>query len=399
MAATSIHLKPCKLSSERHNLRLTDLPHVRKELTSRNEWWSAVSDLSTLRKEIKNLVKEKTGRTMQKKAVPLYEGVVVIKEDTSLEQLKEIGRQFHELWGITLVQASIQRDEGRWVDSEGKTIKTKPNEAPAQGEIWMPNFHAHLVFDYYNHETGKSCKVPRHVGAQEMQTICARVLGMERGVSSTKKHLDAMAYKAHAAQQEMKELQHQAETLQEDIDELSVAKARKEEAISSIQELGTKTRDWISGRGKRERQLQEEKIAQLSKDLKTAEEENARHLETDHTLAEVRKRLEIAEKESETLRKATQELSKTRQQLPAVWPEAYGMGIQIEQAIDLAAGKPIRVALQEKNIIQTKKKSVWLRWNKRIEVYSAKGWMAFKEWVLRPLNRTPEEKSIRKIGL
>ena len=393
MAATSIHLKPCKLSSERHNLRLTDLPHVRKELTSRNEWWSAVSDLSTLRKEIKNLVKEKTGRTMQKKAVPLYEGVVVIKEDTTIEQLKEIGRQFHERWGITLVQASIQRDEGRWVDSGGKTTKTKPNETPTQGEIWKPNFHAHMVFDYYNHETGKSCKVPPHVGAQEMQTICAQVLGMDRGVSSSKKHLDAMAYKAHAAQQEMKELQHRAEILQEDIGELSVAKARKEEAISSIREIGNKARDWISGKDKRERQQQERKIARLSQDLKTAKAENAKLLATGQTLATTREKLKIAEQENATLHKSTEELANIRHRLPVVWPEVQDMGVSIEEAIALAAGKPIRVA------IQTDKKNVWLRWNKRIEVYSAKGWVALKEWALRPLNRAPEEKLTRKIGL
>ena len=326
---------------------------------------------------------------MQKKAVPLYEGVVVIKEDTTIEQLKEIGRQFHERWGITLVQTSIQRDEGRWVDSEGKTTKTKPNETPTQGEIWKPNFHAHMVFDYYNHETGKSCKVPPHVGAQEMQTICAQVLGMDRGVSSSKKHLDAMAYKAHAAQQEMKELQHRAKILQEDIGELSVAKARKEEAISSIREIGNKTRDWISGKDKRERQQQEGTIARLSQDLKTAKAENAKLLATGQTLATTREKLKIAEQENATLHESTEELANIRHRLPVVWPEVQDMGVSIEEAIALAAGKPIRVA------IQTDRKPVWLRWNKRIEVYSDKGWVALKEWALRPLNRTPEEKRTR----
>lgn len=391
MTATSIHLKRCKLSSERHNLRLADLPHVRKELTARNEWWSAVSELATLRKEIKNLVKEKTGRAMQKKAVPLYEGVVVIKEDTTIEQLKEIGRQFHERWGITLVQASIQRDEGRWVNSEGKTTKTNPNEIPTQGEVWKPNFHAHLVFDYYNHETGKSCKVPPHVGAREMQTICARVLGMERGVSSSKKHLEAMAYKAHAAQQEIKELQHQAETLQENIDELSVTKVRREEAISSIREIGNKTRDWISGKDKRERQQQEETIAQLSQDLKNAKAENAKLLATGRALAATRTKLENAKQENATLHKSTEELANIRQQLPAVWTEMQDTGVSIAEAMTLAEGKPIRVTMRKRSNPDTQR-TVLLRWNKRVEVYTPKGWAAFNDWSVRFQDNAPEEK-------
>ena len=39
------------------------------------------------------LVKEKTGRKMQAKAEPLREGVVVIKEDTTMEELQELGEK------------------------------------------------------------------------------------------------------------------------------------------------------------------------------------------------------------------------------------------------------------------------------------------------------------------
>ena len=53
------------------------------------------------------------------------------------------------------------------------------------GEVWKPNLHAHIVFDWYDHSTGKSIKTTS-LDAIEMQTICAEVLGMERGVSSEK---------------------------------------------------------------------------------------------------------------------------------------------------------------------------------------------------------------------
>ena len=58
------------------------------------------------------LVKEKTGRKMQAKAEPLREGVVVIKEDTTMEELQELGKRFQERFGVTPVQIAIHKDEG-----------------------------------------------------------------------------------------------------------------------------------------------------------------------------------------------------------------------------------------------------------------------------------------------
>ena len=122
--------------------------------------------------------RKKTGRKMQAKAEPLREGVVVIKEDTTMEELQELGKRFQERFGVTPVQIAIHKDEGALA-----------------GEVWKPNLHAHIVFDWYDHSTGKSIKTTS-LDAIEMQTICAEVLGMERGVSSEKKHLEASRYKS-----------------------------------------------------------------------------------------------------------------------------------------------------------------------------------------------------------
>ena len=135
---------------------------MRSDLSPLNEWWSAVPSLGERRSQISALVKEKTGRKMQAKAEPLREGVVVIKEDTTMEELQELGKRFQERFGVTPVQIAIHKDEGHW-----------------QGEVWKPNLHAHIVFDWYDHSTGKSIKTTS-LDAIEMQTICAEVLGMER---------------------------------------------------------------------------------------------------------------------------------------------------------------------------------------------------------------------------
>ena len=68
---TSIHLRPCKQSSEIHNKREKALDYVRSDLSPLNEWWSAVPSLGERRSQISALVKEKTGRKMQAKAEPL----------------------------------------------------------------------------------------------------------------------------------------------------------------------------------------------------------------------------------------------------------------------------------------------------------------------------------------
>ena len=65
------------------------------------------------------LVKEKTGRKMQAKAEPLREGVVVIKEDTTMEELQELGKRFQERFGVTPVQIAIHKDEGHWQGKYG----------------------------------------------------------------------------------------------------------------------------------------------------------------------------------------------------------------------------------------------------------------------------------------
>ena len=110
--------------------------------------------------------RKKTGRKMQAKAEPLREGVVVIKEDTTMEELQELGKRFQERFGVTPVQIAIHKDEGALA-----------------GEVWKPNLHAHIVFDWYDHSTGKSIKTTS-LDAIEMQTICANLRRCRRGMKS-----------------------------------------------------------------------------------------------------------------------------------------------------------------------------------------------------------------------
>ena len=194
MAKTSVHFQPCKEISEIHNYRKKKLDYVRTQLTNKNEnWmWDSSKSLADRREEIRKLVKEKTGRKMQSKAVPLHEAVVVIDEKTTMDDLKKLGKIYQQRFGIECVHISIHRDEGHWVNRNGEDVGLKPTDNPTQEQIiegvtWKPNLHAHMVFDWYNHDNGKSWKTSKQ-DARDMQTIAAEVLSMGRGQESTKQH-------------------------------------------------------------------------------------------------------------------------------------------------------------------------------------------------------------------
>ena len=61
------------------------------------------------------------------------------------------------------------------------------------GEKWFkPNYHAHIVFDWMNHDTGKSQKL-NDDDMMEMQTLASDILSMQRGQSKSetgKEHLE-----------------------------------------------------------------------------------------------------------------------------------------------------------------------------------------------------------------
>lgn len=218
MSKTSIHIEPCNIgSSEQHNQRLKNLDYVRPELSKLNESWVGVADLPAHLERLRTLVKNKTGRAMQKKATPIREGVIVIRQDTTIEQLKGLADAIEQRWGIKTLQIYTHKDEGH-TDSEG---------------AWKPNLHAHIVFDWVNHDTGKSIKLSKQDMA-EMQTMVADCLEMVRGESSNIKHLGAIQYKTQAEEQRLRTLKEKT-MKEEQAREQAQAKAKEVEQKASKQ--------------------------------------------------------------------------------------------------------------------------------------------------------------------
>jgi hypothetical protein len=183
MTQTSIHFQAVKGGSEEHNKRTKKLDYVHHELSSQNDYWQSDTQEARLAFVTQN-AKAKTGRKMQAKATPIREAVVVIEDTTTMDDLKKLAKRFNDRFGIDVFQIAIHKDEGYKKSKDGIKL----------------NLHAHLVADWTDHESGKSLKLNRNDMA-EMQTICAEVLGMERGKSSEKQHLSAIQYKIAAEEQ------------------------------------------------------------------------------------------------------------------------------------------------------------------------------------------------------
>ena len=232
---SSIHIKPCNTkSSEAHNRRTAEYMRnigtskidIVPELSADNEQWINPNfgnpDLQTHYDNIKQMVKEKTGRAMQEKererkgkngkiikvagCSPIREGVLLIKPDTTLADVKKFGEECQRRWGITPLQIFLHKDEGHWLSGQPEV---EDKESFQVGEKWFkPNYHAHIVFDWMNHDTGKSQKLNDN-DMMEMQTLASDILSMKRGQSKTvtgKEHLERNDFIIEKQKEEMNRL-------------------------------------------------------------------------------------------------------------------------------------------------------------------------------------------------
>ena len=216
---SSIHIKPCNIaSSEAHNRRTAEYMrnigesriYVIPELSTDNEQWInpdfGSPDLRTHYDNIRQMVKEKTGRAMQEKererkgkngkiikvagCSPIREGVLLVRSDTTLADVQKFGEECQRRWGITPLQIFLHKDEGHWLNGQPEA---EDRESFQVGNRWFkPNYHAHIVFDWMNHETGKSRKL-NDEDMTEMQSMASDILLMERGRSKAvtgREHLE-----------------------------------------------------------------------------------------------------------------------------------------------------------------------------------------------------------------
>ena len=252
---TSVHIKPCNIGqSEAHNERRKEYLkrinekkiYIRQDLTNKNLSWRSEQQgdmsLQQYYDAIGKMVKEKTGRAMQTKerervnkktgkmikiggCSPLREGVIVCKEDTTMEQLHHFADLCHERFGITALQIHLHKDEGHYTD---------PNDKKS----WKPNYHAHIVWDWMNHENGRSYKL----NAEDISTIqdlAAEALEMERGESKAETGAQHLERNDYIVAKQMAEL----EAAKSQTEQLNKEKEAKDQQIATLDQQIKKKKD------------------------------------------------------------------------------------------------------------------------------------------------------------
>ena len=198
---TSINFKVAKSDSEIHNFRKKSFDYIRKDLTHKNEYWMEQKIADQIQK-IESYCKEKSGRKLQKNAMPIREAVVVIKENTTMQDLHNLSKRLEEELKIRIFQIAIHKDEGHY-DKDTKE--------------WKPNFHAHLVADWQDLETGKTLK-HQSFHYSKMQDLAAECLEMERGISGSLARLEAVEFKIRKKEEDLKILEERYSQMQQEME-------------------------------------------------------------------------------------------------------------------------------------------------------------------------------------
>ena len=276
---TSIHICAAKYGAEKHNRREKEMKHVHPEYSHLNKSWEA-EDFKSVADEIRkakerysnhhfcrkaklgengkqltmpacdkksgNPVVDPTSglpklvpvweqdlskpKKMPKNAEPIREGVAVITETTTMDQMKTLAEQIEQRWGIKTKAIYAHLDEGHEHLVTDKDHQQGKYLNSAEGStIFLWNHHAHYVFDWTDHKSGQCINLNRH-DMSELQDMLANTLKMERGKKSDKKWRDAHSYKAEQEANRAKEVAEYIER----------KKAESKQIIETIKENSNK---------------------------------------------------------------------------------------------------------------------------------------------------------------
>ena len=275
-------MKPCNTAqSERHNRRDAEYIkslnpkklYVRLDLTKHNASYVAPEmegvTLDQYLESIRVMVKQKTGRAMQEKDVqytdkngkvrtrngasPIRECVVVIEKDTKLKDLLRFTKEVEKKWGIKALQVHLHRDEGHY-------------ENPADENTWVPNYHAHIIWDWMDHSTGKSIKLNAD-DMSTMQDMIAEALDLERGQKKSETGLDHLERNDFILQKQEKEKKRLEE-------EKRKAQSEKAKAENKANEAKEEAKKAVEEKDEAEKKAQEAKTALTSAESKITEKQS-----------------------------------------------------------------------------------------------------------------------------
>lgn len=190
---TSIHARPVKHGSEYHNTQREHLKYVRHDLSANNQSWTA-GKISDVTRRCREMHKRINGRKLQSNAAPVREAVVVMDENTTMDDLMRLGERIEQELGIRMFQCHIHRDEGHYDRETGE---------------WRPNLHAHLLLEWYDEKSAKMIRL-KPAQMSRLQDITAETLHMQRGEKSSKEWVSALEFKAQRHEEEARKCEKEA---------------------------------------------------------------------------------------------------------------------------------------------------------------------------------------------
>lgn len=264
---TSIHICAAKYGAEKHNRREKEMKHIHPEYSHLNKSWEA-SDFKSVADEIRK-AKERYSqkhfcrkafidqngnkvwgidtskpKKMPKNSEPIREGVAVITEATTMEQMQQLAQQIEQRWGIKTKAIYAHLDEGHeHLVTDKDHQQGKYLDTPEGRTIFLWNHHAHYLFDWTDHETGQCINLNRH-DMSELQDMLANTFMMERGKKSDKKWRDAHTFKAEQEKLQAKEAAEyierkktESKALTKAIEDGNRKLARLQEAIDELMSI------------------------------------------------------------------------------------------------------------------------------------------------------------------
>ncbi len=197
--ACSSHTQAAKANCLAHNRREGNVPsYVNTHLSDTNRTIYEDAAIRT-RKSIVPLVKaaerdytQKTGQKCQKSFAPFRESCLVVKAGVTDKQLLDFKDKAEKLTGWKCLGIWLHQDEGH---AHSKYIEGNENYAI--------NYHAHVLWDCVNHDSGKAIRCDR-TKLSRMQDVLADAVGMERGNPASltgRRGRDAQAQRKRAEEQ------------------------------------------------------------------------------------------------------------------------------------------------------------------------------------------------------
>ena len=297
--ACSSHTQAAKANCLAHNRREGNVPsYVNTHLSDNNR--TIYEDAAIrARKSIVPLVKaaerdytEKTGQKCQKSFAPFRESCLVVKPGVTDKQLMDFKEQAEKLTGWKCIGIWLHQDEGH---AHSKYIEGD--------EGFAINYHAHVLWDCINHDSGKAIRADR-TKLSRMQDVLADAVGMERGNKASetgRRNRKAMEQRIIAQEERIEQLEQEVkkamkaaedaeqaknQALKQGIKgmgakflamvgggELTQAKKDLEEANEKIQSLTTQNKNL-----RRDNKAQKGEISRLRSEIATNEEKHVQDL-------------------------------------------------------------------------------------------------------------------------